>query len=396
MAKTPLSQTHPELAAEWHPTLNGDLTPDKVSAGSNKKVWWLGKCGHNFDSVVSERASRGASCPYCSGHRVLKGFNDLSSSYPDIASEWHPTKNGDLVPESVSPFSNKKVYWLGKCGHEWQSSIARRVLAVGCPYCSSSNPKTLSGFNDLATTNPQIASEWHPTKNGELKPTHLSLGSNKKVWWLGKCGHEWAQTLNDRHNGRNCPYCSGKAVLAGFNDLATTHPALAAEWHPTLNGDLTPKDKSGGTKVLVFWLGKCGHEWRATINNRTDGSGCPTCSPGGFTTARSGIIYFIHNRNLHSFKVGISSKEAKNNRLANFERFGWVVIKLWEHDSGRTILDTETKFLSWLRKTKTIPQFLDKQTIGQVRGETETFSDSIITQAEVIAKIEELLAQIGH
>jgi DNA-directed RNA polymerase subunit RPC12/RpoP len=393
MATKPLSETHPALAAEWHPTLNKDVTPNELIAGSGKKVWWLGNCGHTFDSVVFERAKRGAGCPYCSGHRVLKGFNDLSFSYSHLASEWHPTKNGDLLPDSVGAFSGKKVWWLGKCGHEWESKIASRTLGGGCPYCSSSNPKTLSGFNDLATTNPQIASEWHPTKNGELKPTHLSLGSNKKVWWLGKCGHEWAQRVNDRKNGASCPFCRGKAVLAGFNDLATTHPALAAEWHPTKNGDITPKDKSAGNKFSVFWLGKCGHEWKATINNRTDGSSCPTCSPGGFNSSRSGVLYFIHNRNLHSFKVGISSKETKNNRLSNFESFGWEVLRIWENDSGRVILNTETKFLSWLRKTRGIPQFLDKQTIGLIRGETETFSDSIISKQEVITKIEEFIAQ---
>lgn len=75
-----------------------------------------------------------------------------------------------------------------------------------------------------------------------------------------------------------CPVCSGHRVLIGFNDLATTRPDLAHEWHPSKNGRLTPECVTAGTGKDVWRLGACGHEWRATANNRTNrGSGCPQC-----------------------------------------------------------------------------------------------------------------------
>lgn len=85
-----------------------------------------------------------------------------------------------------------------------------------------------------------VAKEWHPTKNGSLKPEDVGPNSNKKVWWIGKCGHEWQATPNQRNAGRGCPYCTNRKVLIGFNDLATIYPTIAEEWHPIKNGDLTP------------------------------------------------------------------------------------------------------------------------------------------------------------
>lgn len=79
---------------------------------------------------------KGQGCPYCAGKKILIGFNDLQSQYPEIAAEWHPTNNGDLKPTDVMSGSNKKVWWLGKCGHEWQAAISARCKSrQGCPLC---------------------------------------------------------------------------------------------------------------------------------------------------------------------------------------------------------------------------------------------------------------------
>jgi hypothetical protein len=108
----------------------------------------------------------------------------------------------------VSHKSNKKVWWLGKCGHEWEAIINNRSKGRGCPYCA--NKKVISGFNDLETQNPTLALEWHPTKNGSLTPKMVTANSGKKVWWLGKCGHEWETRVSHRSNGSGCPYCCGQ------------------------------------------------------------------------------------------------------------------------------------------------------------------------------------------
>jgi hypothetical protein len=91
--------------------------------------------------------------------------------------------------------------------------------------------------------------------------------------------------------------------------------------------------------------------------------------------------------------VGITNPGSKNDRVSNFKGKGWNVVSTWENDSGRLILETETKFFIWLRREMGIPQMLDKSAMGTPQGASETFSDSILTQAEVISKIEELIAQ---
>ena len=80
--------------------------------------------------------NKGNNCPYCSNHRVLKGYNDLASLNPDLAKEWHPTKNGDLKPSDVLASSHKEAWWLcPKCGYEWETDIKARTNGRGCPFC---------------------------------------------------------------------------------------------------------------------------------------------------------------------------------------------------------------------------------------------------------------------
>ena len=282
-----LATTNPELVAEWHPTKN-NISPYDISKGSTKKVWWLGKCGHEWQASPNDRTHsthRLTGCPYCAGNKILKGFNDLATTNSQLAAEWHPNKNGNLEPSKVSAGSTKRVWWLGKCGHEWQAVINSRNKGRGCPYCS--NSLLLAGVNDLATINPQLAAEWHPTKNGNLKPHDIISGSHKKIWWLCKNGHEWQATCNSRNDsGRGCPICSKQSgaerkvnkLIEQEGSLSINNPELAAEWHPTKNGNLKPENVMAGSDKKVWWLGKCGHEWQAIIKDRNKGSDCPYCT----------------------------------------------------------------------------------------------------------------------
>ena len=270
-----LKSVNPELAAEWNYEKNGKLLPENISANSHKKVWWIGKCGHEWESDVYHR-NKGHGCLYCSGQKVLKGFNDLMTKRPDLISEWHPTKNGNLKPTDVTPKSGKKVWWIGKCGHEWESDVYHRNKGHGCPFCSGQ--KVLQGFNDLQTINPELASEWNYEKNGNLTPSDITSNSSKKFFWKGKCGHEWEARVNHRNNGIGCPYCAGQQSIVGINDVQTINPELASEWHPTKNGNLRPTDVMPNSGKKIWWLGKCGHEWKAAIYSRNVGRGCVYCS----------------------------------------------------------------------------------------------------------------------
>src|SRR5262245_28146044 len=138
--KEPLSVTNPQLAAEWHPTKNGDLRPEDVVAGSNKKVWW--KCpkadDHEWEAVIASRAG-GTGCPCCRNVKVVMS-NCLATTHPDLARQWHPTKNGTLTPSNVTYGNGKPIWWLCENGHQWSASPNQRTTrgrGRGCPYCSN-------------------------------------------------------------------------------------------------------------------------------------------------------------------------------------------------------------------------------------------------------------------
>lgn len=152
--------------------------------------------------------------PYCGDRKVLKGYNDLRTTHPEIAREWNKERNGDLKPTNVITSSNKRVWWKCKEGHEWSGLIANRARRgkadPGCPYCSGR--KVLAGFNDLAATHPGIAAMWHPRMNRRLEPAGVQAVSRKLVWWRGECGHVYQMAVSDRARARSgyCPYCSGR------------------------------------------------------------------------------------------------------------------------------------------------------------------------------------------
>ena len=144
---------------------------------------------------------------------MLKGYNDLRTTHPKIARERNKERNGDLKPTDVIANSNKRVWWKCKEGHGWSGLIANRARKgkadPGCPYCSGR--KVLAGYNDLATTHPDIAPMWHPRMNKRLKPTGVQAISRKPVWWCGECGHVYQMAVRDRVRAKPgyCPYCSG-------------------------------------------------------------------------------------------------------------------------------------------------------------------------------------------
>lgn len=274
-----LESQRPDVSIEWHPTYNDGLFPKDVFVSSSKTAWWLGHCNHSWKMRISDRTTNNQGCPICRGLQILIGFNDLASQRSDIASEWHPDKNGHLTAEMVTPGSSQKVWWLGECGHEWEMGIYSRTgpLKQGCPTCA--NRTLLVGFNDFSSINPLLSSEWHPMKNGDLTAEHVFPVSARKVWWLGKCGHEWeAQISNRVFSASDCPICAGQKVLVGFNDLASQNPVIAAQWHPTKNGALTPIHFTTGSDKRVWWVCDKGHEWEAPIHGRARNNlGCAQC-----------------------------------------------------------------------------------------------------------------------
>ncbi len=263
------------LVAEWNWERNTSIDSSQLTLGSGKKVWWKCSKGHEWQTSILSRSS-GHGCPICSGNKVLKGYNDLQTINPDLAKEWNYEKNINLKPDNVTANNNKKVWWRCPKGHEWDATIASRNNGYGCPYCSGL--KVLKGYNDLQTINPDLAKEWNYEKNGNLKPDNVTANNNKKVWWRCPKGHEWQAMISDRNSGCGCPYCVGKKVLKGFNDLQTVNPELAKEWNYEKNGDLIPENVTANSGKKVWWKCSKGHEWQVRIASRNYGNGCPICN----------------------------------------------------------------------------------------------------------------------
>ena len=269
-----LGTISPHLALEWNYAKNNGLSPADVIPGSGKKVWWQCSKGHEWRAAIKSRHA-GCGCPYCSGRVAIKGYNDLQTINPDLAKEWNYEKNNGLTPADVLLNSNKKVWWQCSDGHEWQATINHRSRGNGCPYCLGRN--AIKGKNDLQTINPDLALEWNYEKNDGLAPADVLPGSHKKVWWQCSDGHEWQAVISSRTKGNGCPYCAGKKVLKGYNDLDTVNPELALEWNYEKNDGLTPADVLPGSHSKVWWKCNEGHEWQAVIANRNKGHGCPQC-----------------------------------------------------------------------------------------------------------------------
>jgi len=427
--KTSLADGAPKrLTNEWHPTKNGTLTPRTVGIGSAKKVWWLGKCGHEWETSPGNRYHQGriTACPFCSNQRVSPE-NNFAKLAPELAKQWNHEKNGDLKPDQFTYKSSVKVWW--RCPrnseHEWQASMNDRHK-YGCPRCYShiSKPhlriftellpifpdleihhkieglefdiflhkhnlaieydgarwhkrrikqdkqktkeaesfgikifrireKNLAQVSDndlfingtdvskadllalldminhtvsldgkteklieeyrsnngfwnekkyaelltfypgplkgqsVKDTNPELIDQWDIELNHGLIPENFSAGSRQVVRWTCSKGHIWSTSIKRRAIGEGCPYCTGKRV-AKENSLAVKSPRIADQWNYDRNGELTPDQVTYKSKKKVWWVCPKNpkHEWQAGVGDRHK-YGCPFCSGRRVTPDRS-------------------------------------------------------------------------------------------------------------
>jgi hypothetical protein len=215
----PFAELRPDLLKEWHSEKNIGLDPNSFSAGSTKKVWWrcTADSRHEWEAMIGNRARKSKGCPFCVGQRTLPD-ETFAALYPKQLSEWHPTKNAHLDPAALSPSSHERVYW--QCSfdpsHEWDTMLFVRTKQgdKGCPYCTGRRAST---ENSLATLFPEIAAEWHPSKNGDMTPRDVLPKAHNRVWWKCKtCLFEWQTAINMRTvNKSNCPLCSRDSGAVG-------------------------------------------------------------------------------------------------------------------------------------------------------------------------------------
>lgn len=286
-----LETVAPHLANQWHPIKN-TITAKDIVYGSSKKAWWICELGHEYESSISERYLKNTGCAYCAGKRILPGYNDLVTLQPELAKEYS-SKN--ITPANlVSPGSHKRVWWVCDKGHEYESRpVKRSTLKRNCPICA--NQLIIPGINDLKTIHPEVAKEWHPTRNS-LTPEEVAPASPKKFWWECDKGHEWETSISHRTGQkRNCPVCANQKVLAGVNDLGTTSPATAQKWS-TKNSKLVTEVTAGSNKK-VWWECEKGHEYESRIIDQSKYS-CPKC-PTNSSKPEKDITDYLQTLGLH-------------------------------------------------------------------------------------------------
>ena len=350
-----------KLMSEWNWEKNNalGLFPDKLAYKSGKKVWWkCNICGYEWEAKILNRAN-GRKCPLCSNKVVVKGKNDLATTHPQLAAEWHPQKNDDLTPDQVTYGMGKKVWWLCPVGHEYQATILHRSSGTNCPICNSGRqtsfaeqafyfyikkiyPDAINRYTeifhnrmelDIYLPSRRLAIEydgvyWHKKEKGErekikyqicqehnIKLIRVKEGSDIDCRNIADAVYH-KDDLDDRRNLQDLIIFvlqqieSLRGTFLGLypdvnlerdeNDireqylteqteksLDKLYPKLAKEWNYEKNGNLLPSMFQAGSSERVWWrCSTCGNEWRTSISHRTSGDGCNVCyrkqNRGGF------------------------------------------------------------------------------------------------------------------
>ena len=393
-ARQKLSDFYPELFAEIDWESVPGVPKDQIGTGTRLIIGWKCKSkNHSFRTSPANRIASHGECLVCRGVLPERGVNDLQSRYPTLSSEFVRDPENGLTPSDVFPGSNRKFFW--KCrkkeSHpEYLNSPWARIRGEGCPYCA--NKRILPGDNDLASQYPNLLAEWDFEKNGKLSPYQVAPGSQKKAFWICKNNHTWQATIASRSKGAGCEKCWW--FQPGRNDLATLgSEILIREWSTELNKK-TPAEVSASSSDKYWWVCEaCKEPFQAKPANRHfNGTGCPSCAPTGYSSKKPSTLYFLQHNDLLARKIGKTNTFTTHDRLQGFRRRGWVVIHQWDFPTGHIVDFAEKAAISWIRNEKLLPQYLTKEDMRGMAGETETFSLESTTNNEVIQQVNLLIS----
>lgn len=295
---TPLSESHPDVAARWVGNVRGDdrRTPVDFSAKARFDCWWwCGRDDHEWFAARPGEHLYGFRCPQCISERKAAYDRTMSlpvAALPELVAGWRDPRSylGLLVEDLCAGVAGKNVgltYSL-RCpeGHKIDT-VVRSFVTTGCPWCRA-NVTRAKPSESIRSADPELAAIWHPTRNGDLTPENTPVNYRKPLWWKSVqcCGYEWQEDITQRTLGRRpqagrghfyCPRCQSV-----WGSLAWQDPELAAEWHP--DNDFTAwhvKPFSAGRAVKWRCSVNPAHEWEAAVIDRSAGRLCPLCSTAG-------------------------------------------------------------------------------------------------------------------
>ena len=266
-------ERYPEL--EQYYAKDNDLPFEKAVISDTTPRNWICEHGHEFEDSFYKIHKRGYRCPYCESVKALQGFNDFATLEPVISKDYDEEKNGNTAGDVL--ITNRPVYFKCKNGHSFKRPIIQHIKSYGkCPVCA--NKRIEKGINDLATTNPEIATLLSP--NNERKADTLLPSFKLKVAWIcPTCNGEYYAPVEDMVNGlAECPYCSNQKPLAGFNTLKALYPEIAEHLSP--NNDFTADEILPTRYGSIKWIcPTCGGEYSASVEDMVNGlAECPYCN----------------------------------------------------------------------------------------------------------------------
>lgn len=268
----PLFEDNPELLKIWSSNNSKDIDKSSISKWVSKtKYLWNCDAGHEYSASPSY-ISNGQRCPFCAGKQVLDGFNDLACKEPGKAKFFDSESNSKTAHETLAG-SAKKISWICGVGHRWQQAPFQFKFESGCPVCKKR--LIVQGQNDLATTHPELASQY--SRSNSKPATQIGSNSTKKVKWVCELGHEWSAVVRERESGKGCPVCSNNKIVAGVNDFGSEHPELVAEWDFDSN-EKEPSEVASGSGYRASWVCGLGHKWVTPVYRRSNGRGCVFCA----------------------------------------------------------------------------------------------------------------------
>ena len=338
----PLIETHPELAKEWDYEHNGELTPYNTTAHYSKSVKWICEKGHHWSAIVGVRVKMHTGCPHCKKelktsfpeqaiYFYFKKVTKAQNRYPykqreiDIflkdthigkvgieydGAYYHSSEKSKIRDQKKDRLLTDNGIRLIRVKESDKNEIGKDIIYVR-PQTDNSHLAwvirqlmILTGFNpnldinierdrnliyeqyiksekanSIAAKRPEVAKQWDYERNGSVKPEHISYTSNKKFYWKCEKGHSWSAIVYNRCRGVGCPYCAGRILVVGENDLLSQNPELAKQWDYKANGELRPDQITVNNHKKVGWeCPTCHHHWKASVCNRNIGGGCPKCA----------------------------------------------------------------------------------------------------------------------
>ena len=275
--RVPYSLAYPKLVDLYNTERNICQLDDITTAQARNRLfyWTCPDCHTDFTAyiatIIHALENITSICPKCSGTNSSPD-ESFASEYPEYLDAYADT---DIDPYTVAPYSSIMVTWQCKNGHIRDDSFWRIAHSgIDCPICKGT--KLVKGVNTFADYFPQYIPMYSP--NNIWKPDEIFYDSRRWLKWICNiCHGEYGAYVKEIVNGKECPFCSDKYPLPGFNTLAVKHPDIAAIWSD--KNEISADETLVNGNYAIWTCPVCHGNYNAPIKDVVDGkANCPYCN----------------------------------------------------------------------------------------------------------------------